>query len=243
MPNWVRNQFTIRGPQEDLMKFVEDVKGDEPFDFNKLIPMPPELNVTSGSNEKEKMLFFLSDRLTMPEEDILQRNFDDVLRRHNIKEGTTVKCCFNNIERILESLKNLVSRCDFNWDKFYDEGMCYSRNMAEYGYTTWYNWCVDVWGTKWNACDSVVSVNEDHVEVMFNTAWSMPEGIFEAIAEKYLTLSIDGVFADEDIGSNCGTFTIVDGEFTIDDLSGNTEFACGVWGMEPETWDNDSEDF
>ena len=65
----------------------------------------------------------------------------------------------------------------------------------------WYVFNTKNWGTKWDACDGIDCY--DHVE--FNTAWSSPEPIIKALAKK-LNDAIICVYADEDIGSNCGAY-------------------------------------
>lgn len=50
----------------------------------------------------------------------------------------------------------------------------------------WYDWCNSNWGTKWNAYDSSCKVEGDHAIISFDTAWSVPEPIIKAFAEKFL---------------------------------------------------------
>ena len=45
----------------------------------------------------------------------------------------------------------------------------------------WYNWCIEKWGTKWNAYDTYI--NEEKLYVKFDTAWTAPFLVFEKIAE------------------------------------------------------------
>jgi len=35
-------------------------------------------------------------------------------------------------------------------EKYITEGEKYKSNLDKYGYTTWYDWACDNWGTKWN---------------------------------------------------------------------------------------------
>jgi len=50
----------------------------------------------------------------------------------------------------------------------------------------WYDWRCNNWGTKWGACEvEVVQNDEDFLEITFNTAWSPPEPICEALRSKY----------------------------------------------------------
>ena len=48
-------------------------------------------------------------------------------------------------------------------------------NKARYGHTDWYDWRLDEWGTKWDACESGIDHNDiDYFAVSFDTAWSPP---------------------------------------------------------------------
>lgn len=41
----------------------------------------------------------------------------------------------------------------------------------------WYNWCIDNWGTKWDAACTYINKNEPKVlEFSYDTAWSPAEG-------------------------------------------------------------------
>lgn len=51
-------------------------------------------------------------------------------------------------------------------------GRIYLENERLYGAQTWYDWCPEHWGTKWNACDSHVQEFADLSVVTFDTAWS-----------------------------------------------------------------------
>ena len=52
MPNWVMNKVTFYGNDNEIQKMKNFLKSkDTAFDFNKLIPMPEELDIDSGSTE------------------------------------------------------------------------------------------------------------------------------------------------------------------------------------------------
>jgi len=52
MPNHVRNDLTIKGEPHILRDIVEFMRGETPFDFNKLIQCPPILQeMHTGSTE------------------------------------------------------------------------------------------------------------------------------------------------------------------------------------------------
>ena len=61
----------------------------------------------------------------------------------------------------------------------------------------WYMWCVNNWGTKWDACDKTVEYEDSEILALtFNTAWSPPEGIVEKLRERYPELNFQ-CFYDE----------------------------------------------
>ena len=64
----------------------------------------------------------------------------------------------------------------------------------------WYTWSIEHWGTKWNAYD--VDVTDKCIQ--FDTAWSCPEPIVKALTK--LGVPFTWEYADEDIGSNLGTW-------------------------------------
>ena len=84
--------------------------------------------------------------------------------------------------------------------------------MAErekYGKNNWYDWSIENWGTKWNAC----SPNRYGNSLEFNTAWGFAEPIMSKLAElcgKH-NVTFSGCFCDEDYcSSNKGTFNSFD---------------------------------
>ena len=54
MPNWVKNCITLEGDEKRIAEMKEAIKADEiglgTVDFNKLIPMPKELEIVCGSS-------------------------------------------------------------------------------------------------------------------------------------------------------------------------------------------------
>jgi hypothetical protein len=58
------------------------------------------------------------------------------------------------------------------------------------GYRDWYDWSLDHWGVKWNASAfRALSSGAGHEEFYFETAWSCPEPIFHALAQRFPTLA------------------------------------------------------
>jgi hypothetical protein len=63
-----------------------------------------------------------------------------------------------------------------------------TRNRATHGYTTWYDFCVNEWGTKWDVGGDGMEVDpttvENDVTLCFDSAWSPPCGIYERMVEQ-----------------------------------------------------------
>ena len=61
----------------------------------------------------------------------------------------------------------------------------------------WYHWCIENWGTKWDADILGLDVQDyDTLEISFNTAWSPPEGVIAKLREKFPELTFQ-CFYDE----------------------------------------------
>ena len=115
------------------------------------------------------------------------------------------------------------SRTKVNALKLSDEGfeqfVQMLRNKRQHGYFHSMDFARDQWGTKWNACNQ--AVNLDAQEFEFETAWSCPRPIYKALSAKFPDATIIVRFADEDIGSNCGTIAWKGGEVSTEDVAGN----------------------
>lgn len=76
-----------------------------------------------------------------------------------------------------------------------------------------------VWGTKWNACEP--EANPDAGTASFETAWNCPMGVLVELSKRFPADGITVTYADEDIGSNCGTFSLLAGEVVASDEAPN----------------------
>ena len=64
MPNYVRNIVKMEGIVKLPLFTVED--GKTRFDFNKVIPMPDSLDIESGSITDEAIIYYVTDKCTLP---------------------------------------------------------------------------------------------------------------------------------------------------------------------------------
>jgi hypothetical protein len=72
----------------------------------------------------------------------------------------------------------------------------------------WWNWRNDNWGTKWNLVPThdgdltayiTVEDSEGFIQLEFDTAWSPPNGIYEAIVDRYPDLSINWFYREDGV--------------------------------------------
>jgi hypothetical protein len=117
--------------------------------------------------------------------------------------------------------------------RLYNLGEKYVSNKMKYGHRSWYGWCCEHWGTKWNSAEPEWT---DANRIEFLTAWSAPEPIFAKLAEKFPDVTFMVAFADEDIGQNCGELHYKDGKLWGVNLDPDNsyEFAKNLWGYEDE---------
>jgi hypothetical protein len=65
MPNHVQNILRADGISE-LPIYDSNENGEKFFDFNKVIPMPESLQIESGSVTEQCIVYYLTDKCTLP---------------------------------------------------------------------------------------------------------------------------------------------------------------------------------
>jgi hypothetical protein len=73
-----------------------------------------------------------------------------------------------------------------------------ASNLEKYGFTTWYEFCNAQWGTKWDLCDVVVNrIDDNTINIAFDTAWSPPFGAFEKMIE--MGYNVRALYSEEQL--------------------------------------------
>lgn len=194
MPNHITNKIEFYGDQENINKVFDLIKGEDGcIDFEKIIPMPKELTIESSSNNELAIVCYLSNKLTIPFEQ-LDKNYLAYVT--NMFDPNWPRTLYE--ERLPDRKEE--------FDKLYELGKTCCENIRKYGYIDWYDWCRDKWGTKWNAYDTYFDESTNIME--FDTAWSCPLPVLDKLAEICYGygVSFTGKWADEDRGSNVGVF-------------------------------------
>lgn len=220
MPNYVQNKLTVISENKEMVKeFITFVKGeDTDFDFNKITPMPEILkNTIEGSETYTGLYYYLKKKNLLQEySQLLDKVFATV---------------FDNIGKKTCSELN----------RLYEIGEQHFKAYKETGYVSWYKWCLDNWGTKWNANDCSFYEDEHGVIFFFTTAWDGIPMLIDKLHELFPNLKFEYMYADEDFTCNCGIgFTNENGEFEFRVIEDNSDEAFQTY---IECWNEDEEDF
>lgn len=84
--------------------------------------------------------------------------------------------------------------------------------IAKYGYSNWYDFCVNRWGTKWDFGGDGGADVEDGGEcltISFDSAWSPPTGIYEELDLE--GLRVEACYYEGGMGY-CGMWTSESGD-------------------------------
>ena len=246
MPNHVMNRITLDCSDERAKEIMEALMYDPnpddeegtgfgTLDFNKLIPMPPSLMIEAGSSTEQGIEIYLTavnpnapdyDLPKMPED-----RFEKLVNDLNAERRFSLYKPYLSEEEVQKYTRYS------SFGKLADTGKQAINNLVNYGATTWYDWSIKNWGTKWNSYDSWKG---DDKGFQFSTAWSAPHPVLEELTARYPGVYITHEWADEDIGQNCGRREYLNGE-CVGDWEPETrkeaiEFATGVWGDTPENY-------
>ena len=219
MPNHVLNIVTLYGDEKRIEQLrkeqMQEEGGAGSLDFQKIIPMPESLNIESGSRTKTAIKLY------------------QAANRSGIEEESYAECGERLKEVLQKYDKKLAERIgDFDLEGTLQFGKTAVNNLIRYGAATWYEWCIEHWGTKWNAYSNE---QEDEDTIIFETAWSNPEPVMLKLSEMYPETTIEHWWADEDMGSNDGYRVyqggqIVDGDYCDSCSNEAYEVYIKCWG-------------
>lgn len=201
MPNNITNQITFgteTATQAAFQRMLHEVRMEgQPLgsiDFNKLLPMPRELDMEAGTRTDRGLKLVqeyhhaLSD-LELQKPALSPKDYAERLR---LCKGQYRKKRMADLE---------------TWTL----GEQAYNNIQRFGSPTWYEWCNQNWGTKWNAYQPRPLGENDHT-MEFCTAWNSVTKIVALLSKKYPDQTITYRWADEDIGHNVGEKVFRNGE-------------------------------
>lgn len=189
MPNHITNVLRIssfaEGTSQGLIdEILASVRGETAFDFDKLIPRPKELDVTSGSDASNALVLHDDQAATamlhwswvVAAGVVDITGLRDLLRRQYIERHTK--------QPDFPTLDDFAARL--------------RANIDQYAQADWYGWSIEHWGTKWNAYEVVAGKIDDREAVVhFETAWAPPLPVLDALAARFPKANLRLIWCDE----------------------------------------------
>ena len=241
MANFVINKVHIGAEDEQMQNILKAIQRDGDvlgsFDFNKLIPMPAALSVVDGSVTDVAISAYIHQ---LRKTDGAQASVDLVnagLAALEIRKRSILSRIDFHISD--EAVDEVAKFFDMSVEELCDLGRQYIENQEKYGAHTWYRWCSENWGTKWNAQDGSVVSKDDPQCLIFDTANSSPRPIIRALSEKFPEILFTIEWSDEDMGYNVGAQTYYSGKIIMETIPepGSREayeMAFEIHGTSPE---------
>jgi len=78
------------------------------------------------------------------------------------------------------------------YEEYFETNGWSNGQQTGQGEWNWYQWNVENWGTKWDACNAELTDSSDtHLSYRFETAWSPANTAFKAIVKQYPDLTFE----------------------------------------------------
>lgn len=179
MPNYCRNVLkctpeVIQDIKEKYLYISISDKRTESLDFQKICPMPKELERLDAGPEHSYISVYLSYLHVTN-----TNKYDAVVNyiNENMEDRLTKGLYLSDV--VDEKPVNFSSK---KVKEDIEKGKKYVDMFFKYGAFTWYDWCNNHWGTKWNSSEGNIREKES---IAFTTAWNSPYGVLSRLSEKY----------------------------------------------------------
>lgn len=196
MPNHVSTVCVVTGPEAEVNAFVKahivvDPKegGGAQFDLGTVVPKPAIVSETESGSEADAGFFALTGL-----HEVKFAMFCETPMHSYARHGDFEMNQLTTVDQFREWLEKKNPRA-------IEKGRKSLQCFRETGHLNWHSWSIAHWGTKWGAYDYEERLREPGKFIFkFETAWSVPTPIFEALGALY-----DGLtFATESIDEGGG---------------------------------------
>lgn len=231
MPNWVKTRIKVSEKDFKAIKELcisEDKNGDAIFDFNKIDKMPTSLDIEDSSKGSDGIKLYMAK--VNPDCHFYGTKADKLLTGEYLKllEEVNGGLRFDKVGELTPNdFADLSKRYKGDFDDAISLGLKMISNIKKYDVSTWYDWSLNHWGTKWNADSCFIDEAALGATITFSTAWSFAEPVLLKLSKKLPKVVMDISYADEDMGNNAGVLTIANGKVAMGGpLKDGSAFAC-----------------
>jgi hypothetical protein len=152
------------------------------FDFNSVVPMPPELDIEDDSAVTTGYAALFGD-------------WREPASYWTWKEAASqlgLPFPLESREQLLACIRSLDCA-----DMYLSPAQQYKDNVEKFGHGSWYGWCKEHWGTKWNAEATKIEAGPNSITVRFICASSFAKPVVAALSKKWPELQVHVMYADE----------------------------------------------
>ena len=143
---------------------------------------------------------------------------------------TSNSVLFVGKEKQLKTLQTMLKSKDNEFDfnniipmpKNIFRGNLGKEEEEKYGKNNWYDWSIDNWGTKWNACNTEVEQRDGTLMYRFETAWDCPRNIAYQLLRMQKTILQDIIISWDCVhedGDEEETIIDIEAEYVIEETS------------------------
>ena len=242
MPNYVTSKCRVIGDPDDVERFKSAMIVPAPadhsdggglmFSFDAIIPMPPILQDAEASSAAEEGMAMIMARGDRGAPFAKYGLYDSRIAWIRDESGLGDR----------EHISDVAAAFLAKYPRWEEQGKLRMRALLETGYANWYPWAIAHWGTKWGAF-RYAEISAEPFAFRFETAWSFPIPIFNALAARYPRLKFDCITYDE---GGCfageGWFNPPAGEQEFEIGQANDELYERVYDRKPERDDDEDDD-
>jgi hypothetical protein len=140
----------------------------------------------------------------------------------------TMELLYPTPKELLEQTSPAMWRGELHDEEGQKEFQKHLDELKEkYGYTDWYNWRVDKWGTKWDVAESsIFEDGDERLSVEYDTAWAPNTAWVQYAAKQFPTLEFSLAFEEPGM-SFCGLYEVKGDDEDL--MEGDIEY------VDPET--------
>lgn len=225
MPNHVTHRVQIFGSESDRSAFEAAHFVNGGLDFQTIIPQPPSVTATESSTSVALWFYVVTG--TFPPS---AWKFGTPSLRQYGWVPNTIKTAAELEPWLAKKVPNGRAKA---------EAMI--ACLRETGHESWYEWCNEKWGTKWNAYScTVVEHKEGASAFKFETAWSPPIPVFKELAKRWPGLIFDILSYDE--GDNFACVGQFNGRNDYRKVAVSPELYERAYGRKRPTDEEESDD-